>query len=861
MPANFLRIFRQHIARDVIHHPLLAALNIASIALGVAVYFAIQISNQSANRAFAATIDLVAGKAQLQITAPAADLPETVLPEIQHARGVTAATPIVRGIVTLPDLPGEYLQLLGIDIFTNQSFRTFQVTDFNDRSFDVEQWLAAPNVIAVTDEFARAHGLHRGAALRCAVNGTNQYLHIGFIMRPEGAAALDSHFAAIDIGWAQELFGLRGVLGGIQLRLTDTDARARDRTAAELRKKMPSTALVAAPAQRGSQVEHMLGSFQLNLTAMSLVSLLVGVFLIYNTVAGSVARRLREIGILRALGVTRNEVRALFLGEALLFAVPGILLGLVGGVLLARGLIGPVSRTISSLYVLIHVRDIAVTPMMALAAALAGLSSVVLGGWIPSDNAARIPPAHALHTGSFIEKSVRPWAGWFALGCGALVLACAFSGFALRTGPPWLGFGAAFCVLSGFSLFVPTATMLFAGWMSWVLQTLFSASRRRWLEAGLALSNLRRSLSRNSVTIAALAAAVAMGVGVSVMVFSFRQTVASWIAQTLTADLFVAPASNEIAGPSSFMPPATVAFLAKHPAVGSIDTFREIDLPFRNRTIAVAVIRGNARRQLQFLRGTDADVMDRFQRQQCVIVSETFARRYDVHAGGAVELPTPAGLQSFTVAGVFYDYTRDQGIVYLSTTNFARFWRDERVHSVAVFLKPNAPAEELIAAFRQQFSLAGEFAIYRNRDLRERVFQIFDQTFAVTYVLRSIAVIVAVVGIFLTLTTLVTERSRELAILRAIGGSRRQVLKLLLWEAIFIGLLASMVGIISGLCLSTVLTGVINRAFFGWTIQLAFPWSSLAWTPLWITSAAFAAGLVPAWRATKLDLATALRSE
>ncbi|MBA2585371.1 MAG: ABC transporter permease, partial [Chthoniobacterales bacterium] len=245
MPANFLRIFRQHIARDVIHHPLLAALNIASIALGVAVYFAIQISNQSANRAFAATIDLVAGKAQLQISAPAADLPEAVFPTIQHARGVAAATPIVRGIVTLPDLPGEYLQLLGVDIFTNQSFRTFQLTDFNDRSFDVEQWLAAPNVIAVTDEFARAHGLHRGAALRCAVNGTNQYLHIGFIMRPEGAAALDSHFAAIDIGWAQELFGLRGVLGEIQLQLTDTDARARDRTAAELRKMMPSTALIA----------------------------------------------------------------------------------------------------------------------------------------------------------------------------------------------------------------------------------------------------------------------------------------------------------------------------------------------------------------------------------------------------------------------------------------------------------------------------------------------------------------------------------------------------------------------------------------------------------------------------------------
>ncbi len=859
MPAHFLRVFRQHVVRDVVRHPLLAALNILSVALGVAVYLAIQIANQSANRAFASTIDLVAGKAHLQITAPGGDLPEPVLPEVRRLTGISAATPLVRGVLTLPDFPGEYLQVLGVDVFTNEPFRTFDLTGIKSGSFDVQQWLGAPDVIAVTAEFATAHNLRASDSIRVQVNGNERILRVGFVMRAEGAAALDSHFAAMDIGWAQELFGRRGVLSEIQLRVDRHPAR--EQIAAEVRKLLPATAVVAAPAQRGSEVEKMLDGFQLNLTAMSLVSLLVGVFLIYNTISGSVVRRRREIGILRSLGITRNEVRALFLGEAILLALPGIIVGLGAGFLLARGLIGPVSRTISSLYVLISVRSTTIPLWTVLSAAAIGLVSVIAGAWVPAHHAAQAQPARALHAGGPVEQSEPLSTMWLALGGLSLLLALALSFLALSIGPPWLGFGAAFFVLGGFSLGAAPMTAAFSDSGLRVVRWLRARTREQLLETGLAIANLRRSLWRNSVTIAALAAAVAMGVGVSVMVFSFRQTIGNWIRQTLTADLFVGPVSNEISGLSSFMPAAAVAFLSSHPAVESIDSFREIELPFRGQTIAVAIVGGNDRRRLQFLHGDSAAKMRRFNTEQCVVLSESFAQRYRLRDGETLELPTPEGLKPFVIAGTFYDYTRDQGVVYLSSANFLHFWKDSRVNSVAVYLKANGSGDELIAGFRNRFSRAGEFAIYRNRDLRVRVFEIFDQTFAVTYVLRSIAVIVAVVGIFLTLTTLVTERSRELAVIRAIGGSRAQIRALLLWEAAFIGLVSSLIGILSGLCLSTVLTGVINRAFFGWTIHLAFPWSSLASTPFWIVGAAVAAGLIPAWRAGQLVLAEALRSE
>src|SRR4051794_21485746 len=627
MSAQYLRIFVWHVLRHLRRHPLLAVLNVASIGLGVAVYLAIQIANHSANRAFASTIDLVAGKAELQITEPVNGLPETVFPMVARHSGISAATPLVRGIVTLPDLPGEYLQVLGVDIFTNAPFRTFELTDFATRQFDVQRWLGDPQAIAVSEEFARMHHLQAGDSLRARVDAADHPLRIGFILRTSDASALDPHFAVMDIGWAQELFARRGTLSSIQLQLD----RAKDRDAiiASLRSVLPADAIVSTPAQRGEQVEKMLGGFQLNLTAMSLVSLLVGMFLIYNTVSASVVRRRSEIGILRSLGATRNEVHALFLAEALVFGVAGVVAGSFGGLLLARALVGTVSETISSLYVLLSVRAVSVTPWMFASAALLGLLSVLVAAWLPARAAAHMDPVQALRAGSIIEQSAELSPAWAWTGLAFLAAAGLFSFVALTTGPPVIGFAAAFCVLAGFSFLIPAVTARFSA----MAQRSFRRLGFRNTEASLAAGNLARSLVRNSVTIAALAAAVAMAIGVSVMVYSFRRTVESWIDQTLLADLFIAPASNEIVGSSSFIPADAITYLEAHPAIAAVDTFRETSLTMNDQSLAVAVVRGAEQRRLHFVHGNSRAIMDRFHRGEGVLVSESFARRHHVHDG------------------------------------------------------------------------------------------------------------------------------------------------------------------------------------------------------------------------------------
>jgi putative ABC transport system permease protein len=836
-------------------HPLLGFLNVASVALGVSVYLATQIANHSANRAFAAAIDLVAGKAELEITAPGGRLPETSLPAVSTTTGVAATTPLVRGFLTLPDFPGEYLQVLGIDVFTNSPFRTFEPKSIAAADFDFQRWLGPPGSIALSEQFVRRHNLKSGDKIRARVGVADRELEVGFILRSE--ETLDPYFAAMDIGWAQELFGRRGELSRIQLKLHN--ARDREATIAALRKVLPSDARVAAPQQRTEEVEKMLGGFELNLTAMSLVSLLVGMFLIYNTVSASVVRRHHEIGSLRSLGATRREVRALFLAEAMTLGAIGSFLGLIGGLLLARFLVGAVTKTISSLYVMVHAQQIALQPWMFAAAFIIGLGSVIVSAWAPAQAAANEEPVRALHGRTRLERSVYPSLAWLIAGLLSLLLAAACSFLALSTGPRWLSFGAAFLVLAGFSFLVPRLTFHFSTALGKLARVLRRRRRAMPVEPELAAANLARSLSRNSVTIAALAVAVAMTVGVSVMVFSFRRTVETWINDTLVADLFIGPASNEIAG-GAFVPPAAIQFLASHAAVDTADTFREIDLPMGEENVMVAVISGH-RRHFQFLRGDESALLERFHGEACVLVSESFAGRHRLHENDAIELKTPDGPRKFPVAGIFYDYTRDQGIVYMAAQNFTRFWHDDRVHSVAVYLKPNGSSEAVSDAFRAEFSRDGQYMIFSNQSLRRRIFEIFDQTFAVTHVLLTIAVFVAVTGIFLSLTILITERQRELAVLRAIGGSAAQIRKLVLWETAMIGVLAAAVGTASGICLSLVLTGVINRAFFGWTIRLAFPWSSLAFTPAWIICAALLAGIIPAWRAGRLILAESLRNE
>jgi putative ABC transport system permease protein len=842
---HFATLFSRQVLRTAKRHPVLLLLNILSIAMGVAVFLAIQIANRSAAQSFRAGIEMVAGRANLEVRG---SIDERVLPEISALPGVRAAAPVVEALLTLPGHPGEYLRVVGLDPFSARELRTFDLLGADQGSLDFERWLRERDAIAVSTEFSERLLPALGSPLRVQANGQLTELAPVFVIQPDdAAAAADPRLVAMDIGWAQELTGTAGKLSAIQL-LVDEDRIAE--VANAVRSLVPADVTVAPPARRGDQVESMLGAFQLNLTALSLVSVLVGAFLIYNTISASVIRRQSEIGILRAVGASRAEIRLLFLGEGAFAGLVGTVGGMALALPLASLLSGPVAQTVSSLYIALSIERLYLAPGQFVQALIVGVGTALAASWLPAAEAANAEPAKVLRPGSGMDRFASIPLRWLGFGAAGLVLAavCGWGALEWRIAP--LGFASAFFVLSGFSLLVPVTVRMASGVFAVVPGKIRMAAR-----------NLSRSVHRNSVTIAALAAAIAMTVSISVMVHSFRSSVDRWIGATLVADLFIGSAANEVASAGALLPSRTVEWLANHPQVERVSTFVEVPLIFYGERTAMAIVSGSTQSETQFVGGDAASQFADFLKPDHVLVSEPFANRFNVERGSQIALPTSAGEKEFTIAGVYQDYARNGGVVLIDRENAARHWPDAGVQSVALNLKPGSDPDALANEFRSAFGQDGLYSIYSNAALRGRIFEIFDQTFAVTLVLRSISVLVAAVGVLLALIILTAERSREIGTLRAVGASRGQVVVLFLYEAGMIGLVSSVVGVLSGACLAMVLTWVVNKAFFGWTIDLAFPVGVLASTPLWIVPVAILAAILPALRAAQVAPAAALRTE
>jgi putative ABC transport system permease protein len=837
MTLRFARLFWRQVVRQAWRHPFLTGLNVLGIALGITVFLAVQIANRGAIASFEAAAELTTGRAHLEVRG---DLDDGLLPAVAALSEVQSATPIVEGIVTFPDDPGEYLRILGVDPFTGREIFPFQLDTAGSPTLDFEKWLRDPEAIAVQTGFAKSGRFEvlAGTALRT--------LHPAFVIKPNAFAQTDPRVAAMDIGWAQELFGSAGRISSILILLKDP-AQV-EPVADALRKIVPADSRVTVPAMRSQEMKSMLGAFQLNITAMSLVSVVVGMFLICNSVGVSVIRRRVEIAILRANGATRGEVRRLFLCEAVLEAAVGVALGIWLAPLLAGWIAQPVSQSISALYELVRLENPALTQPQILEAVGIGMSAALIAAWLPASEAASCDPARILHPGAGIEVFSPLRKRGLVVAILLVGIAFGLCVYSLKGGSKYLGFAAAGAIIAGFSLLVP--------WLALAVALLF---RNLGTIFRLATDHFARSLHRNTLTIAALAAAIALTISVTVMIDSFRGSVQRWIDHTLTADLYIAPAVNETAGAQALMPAETETWATAQPAVLEVGTFRELPIRFRDEVTSLAVINGKARGKIEFLAGQGAD--EAFQSGECVAISESFANRFAVQPTEKLSLPTPAGIKEFTVCGIYRDFARDRGTILMPRALFERNWQEKQVHSLALKLRNSELADTVVAAFRERFGRQGQFAVYDNAALRQRVFEIFDETFAVTSTLRAIAIIVAVAGVLFSLSALVIEREREIGVLRAMGASRPQVLGIFLTEAALIGFTSALSGLASGGALAMVLTWIINKAFFGWTIELHYPAEQLLTTPLWIVAVAFLAALFPAWRAAQIPPASAVRFE
>ena len=862
--------------RQLRSHPWQLGLAILGIALGVAVAVSIDLANGSALRAFGLATEAVSGRATHQILGGPSGLPDDLYRRLRVELGVRRAAPVVDGDVAVfddraatsnPRNPpaaaratrpaGRSLHLLGIDPFVDRDFRPYLGTDDDRESRGRDALSRAADLVArsgtalIAASTARELGIDPGRELAIEVSGHRRTLTIVGLLQPAdpaSARALDG-LLVTDVATAQETLGAIGRLTRIDLIVGDAE---QSRIAAVL---PPGADLVAAGSQAGATARMIL-AFQWNLAALSLLALVVGMFLIYQTMTFSVVQRRPLIGTLRALGVTRPEIFALIMSEALVIGIVGTVLGLALGFGMAHGLLRLVTRTINDLYFVLSVREITLDPLTLAKSVLLGIGATALAALPPALEATAAPPRvvmtrAALESGTRRRARRAGWLGVAVLAGGALILA-APAPSAVPAGMV-VGFAGLFFVMVGCALVTPAAALALLRPLHRVAGAAFGMMGR------LATRSIVAALSRTSVALAALMIAVAAAIGVGVMIASFREAVTSWLEGTLRADVYVSAPSLVGNRPDATLDPELVARLAATPGVARASTSRGVIVQSTRGPAQVVALDIDPARppRWRFRSGDDRGVWD----GGAVIVSEPFANRHGVAAGGAVRLRTDRGEQDFRVAGVFYDYGSSAGVVVMSRRAYDAAWNDRRISSLALEAVPGVDVNALVAAVRERAAGGPRLVVRSNRALREASMEIFDRTFAITGVLRTLSLVVAFVGMLAALMALALERSREIGVLRALGLTPRQVWGLLTAQTGIIGLLAGVLAVPSGLLLAAVLVFVINRRSFGWTMSIDPSPAILLQGVALSLLAALLAGLYPAWRMAGAPPAEVLRDE
>lgn len=834
--------------RYLLRHPWLMALSVLGVAVGVAVVVSIDLANTSASRAFALSTQTVAGKATHQVVGAAGEgLPGDVYRRIRTEAGYRRSAPVVQGYA---QAAGRTFQVLGVDPFAEEPFRPY----VGGGTVDLGAFMATPRTVLMAEATAEALGYAVGDTMQVRVEGTTQTLRLAGLLQPEGARsqrAVES-LLVTDVAVAQRLLGVGDRLTRVDLILPEEGAEA---ARARVERVLPPGAEVVRSEARTQTVEQMTRAFSLNLQALSLLALVVGTFLIYNTMTFSVVQRRAVLGRLRALGVTRREVFALVVGEALAVGVVGTVLGVLLGLVLAQGLVRLITQTINDLYFVLTVRELSVAPLTLLKGVALGLGATVVAALAPAREATQAAVSVVLQR-SAQESAARRLVprlagGGLVLGLGAVAL------LAVPGRSIWLGYGALFAVLMAAALLAPAAVVVFARALRPPMDALFGVLGR------MAARGVRAALSRTSVAIAALMVAVSATVGMGIMVDSFRSTVEVWLGYALQADVYVQPPSLTFRRSDATLDPAVVARLRDLDGVAAAYSVRRVEVASsEGRTELVAVTPGPNTPQTYRLKAGDPDaVWAGFAEGDGVVVSEPYSYRTGVAEGDSVRLQTDRGRRAFPVRGVFYDYASDQGVVTMSRTTYERYYDDRALSGIAFEATPGTDVDALIARMRAAARGTQDVLVRSNRDLRETSLDVFDRTFTITAVLRLLAVGVAFIGVLTALMALQLERARELAVLRAGGMTPGQVRRYVTLQTTVMGLVAGLLSLPLGLALAYVLVYVINRRSFGWTLQFEVDPAILLQALGLALLAAVLAGLYPAWKMARTRPALALREE
>ncbi|MBV9404188.1 MAG: FtsX-like permease family protein [Acidobacteriaceae bacterium] len=821
--------------RPLLREPMRHALTIFAVALGVGVVIAMDLASQAAALSFHSSAESLIGNTDLLITGTGG-LDEHVLGRLVALPYAFEFTPRIEDFAFLNG-KGEALPFIGLDLVAHSNFA-------RENEFARNNQFRGGNLIWTGPGLS----LHSGDRVELLINDTLHPFTVAGVLNSHETGARESNLIIADIGLAQRVTGRIGRLDSIAVRVPSQHSI--DYWRKLIAQHLPPTLTVAPVGLRTEENQKMLAAFRSNLRVLSYISLIVGAFLIYNTISISVIRRRSEIGVVRALGATRAMIASAFIAEALFFGATGGVLGIAIGRALANGAAVLIGNTVHALYVTGQSAPATLTAHSAAAGIALGFMVSILGSLAPAYEAARVPPVEAMarrreqYVAQVRSRGALVWAVVMFLTAAVL------SKMPPIDRQPICAYVAVLLLIAGTALAIPNFILWIANAANRIIGKLLGA------EGLLAMRSLRGSLGRTAVVTAALATAVAMATSVDIMVGSFRETVWLWINGQLTADFYLRPAGSGAADRHPTINTEIADRIEHLPGISAVDRFRAYAISYEGLPATLAgseASRVPNASALRFLPGENTDaILRKLPTGDYAIVSEPFANKHHVAASSVLELPLGAAIHSFQVLGIYYDYSTERGFILLDRRVLLSYLPDPAASSLAVYLKPAVNANSVRHGIDRVLS-GHAVMVSPSSSLRRGALQVFDRTFRITYALEAIAIIVAVLGIAGSLLAMVLDRRREFGLLRLLGSAQQQVRRIILCEAGLLGLMANGIGLVLGTLLSLILIFVINKQSFGWTIQFYWPLALLVFALTAVFIATVVAGLYPALIATRAN--------
>lgn len=824
--------------------PKQSALLVLILALGVAVFVAVRLANRAAVASFSNFTETLTGQSDWSIQAPAGTLPESVLPELRSALDGRPVhiVPVVEVTASPPPSPGNENKfgrpsytLLGVDLLSVANLARPQDKPFFNQSVDSrssesdnggfwKSFNAGPQAW-ISRDFADL----LPAQIDLVIDETVRTLPVaGIIPSAPDAPHAPPTLMILDLAQLQKISGKIGRIDRVEF-LIESGPRADERRA-ELQALLTELGrngerwIVTAPGAKRDSAEAMTRAFRLNLTILSLIALLVGLYLIFQALDGAVVRRRPEIAILRSLGVEEGAIRRVWLWESALLGLAGGALGLLLGWAGAQVAVRAVGQTVNALYYSTTVASATPTPLEILLSIGLGLVAALAAGWWPAREAARTPPAQVLQRGAPPAAGNRVMRslglGFVFIGAGVLCAQLPPLRFDGGSRFPFAGYAAAFLWIFGAGVLcaflLPPFARLARGWGA------------RFAPACVALSHLRVPSGRHRLAAAALLCAIGMTAGMAILVASFETTMQGWVKRTLQADLYVASSGAQSASSQNRISARAADALAHHPAVARSAMLVAYPISINGvpTLLSGADLTDPATRpDLPWVSAPrDNAVFDPALNAGLALVSESFTERFRAKAGDTLTLPTPSGPQRVVVAGVFADYGNERGSILVDRRQIRAWFSDDAVTNVSLYVKPGVDADTLRAELIKTYP---GLSIFTNTKLRSEVLRIFRQTFSITYALEVIGVTVAMTGLALTLVSVLLDRRDELTTLRALGFRRREIALAASIEGLAVSACATVGGLALSGALGWLLIHVINKQSFGWTLTYAMPWGQL----------------------------------